>query len=355
MPRHSSPRSAAGAVGIVRVEQPGRLRRREHGIDGEPAQRTRSPAPSRRSRAQCGAVRRSCQLSSGPTACPMRRSHSTSDSRCVLRPTAATAAASCGPGSRPRPRARCPRSPPPTARPSLVGGATGRRGRGASDDLPVGIDEHRFRGACALIDREQHRITRSGPGPRVQRGRCRPVATKWSANGLPWARTRRGCRGSASAPAGARRRWRRPPPSPPLTVASSAVMMARVSLAASSTARSSSGSTNAVLITRAPIRPGGAVGGLERARDHRADGDDRHVVALGEPDARGRRERGAVGGDVGDLEARDAHVHRAGARRCPSHRSARLGAVGGNDDLQVGDRARPGEVLDRNGRSAGAP
>ena len=38
MPRHSSPRSAARPVGVVRVEQRGRLGRGEHGVQRQPGQ-----------------------------------------------------------------------------------------------------------------------------------------------------------------------------------------------------------------------------------------------------------------------------------------------------------------------------
>ena len=96
VPRQSSPRRLRERSGSWASSSQVAFGAENIGSTGRPlSARTRSPAPSARSRAQWGVVRWSCQLSSGPTGSPLARSQSTSDSRCVLRPTAATAEPSC--------------------------------------------------------------------------------------------------------------------------------------------------------------------------------------------------------------------------------------------------------------------
>ena len=76
------------------VEQPARLGGGEHRVERQAADAPRTVSSCVAQPRAVGAVRWSCQLSIGPSGSPVARSHSSSDSRCVLRPTAATRAAS---------------------------------------------------------------------------------------------------------------------------------------------------------------------------------------------------------------------------------------------------------------------
>ena len=169
--------SAARAVGIVRVEQPGGFRRREHRIDGEAAQRADAVAGALP--AQARAVRRrSLVLPAQQGADSIPAAALPEHERLALR-AQADGGDGCGVVPGKAIRHGRPHAVPDLSRRLLDPGGLRVRladgGRGARDDLPVGIDEYRLRGARALIDREQHRITRlGGPGPRVRRGRCRP-------------------------------------------------------------------------------------------------------------------------------------------------------------------------------------
>ena len=137
-------------------------------------------------------------------------------------------------------------------------------------------------------------------------------------------------------------------PRPPVVVASSAVTIPAVWAAAARMAPVSSGSTNVMFRTRAPMPScRSSVGRVQGPRDHRPRGDDGDVVPVRQLDGLAGPEGRAGRRDVGHREPGDAQVARTRVGRGPADRGDRLDGVGRHDHREVGDGAQPGQVFDR--------
>ena len=97
---------------------------------------------------------------------------------------------------------------------------------------------------------------------------------------------------------------------------------------------------------------GQQIGGGERARDERTDGDQGHIVPVSQLIGLAHGENVIFRRHGWNLVAANAHVRRLASGRRPTHRFTRLLRVGRGHDNEVGDRAHPGEVLDRMVRRA---
>ena len=91
------------------------------------------------------------------------------------------------------------------------------------------------------------------------------------------------------------------------------------------------------------------LGGLERAGDHRADGDHRDVVAVGELRRCGRARTARPSGvTAGTLKRGDAQVDRAAVSSAAQRTAARVWAGSAGTTTGRSAIARsPGQVLDR--------
>ena len=172
VPRHSSPRRLRARSGSWASSSQAAFSAENIGSSGQAAERAHALAGA--VAAEPGAVRRRPLVLPAQQRSDRRgrrpRSHSTSDSRCVLSPTAATAAPSCP--SRHRATAVRTLSQISVADCSTQPGCGCAWPTGADPRAticPVGVDEQRLRGARALVDREQHRLTRCARRPRPAR------------------------------------------------------------------------------------------------------------------------------------------------------------------------------------------
>lgn len=95
VPRHSSPRVLRDRAGSWSSSSAAAFEAENMASNGSPVtERMRSVRSADRRLAHSAAPRVSCQPRTGPSGSPVRRSHSSIDSRCVLNPTAATCAGS---------------------------------------------------------------------------------------------------------------------------------------------------------------------------------------------------------------------------------------------------------------------
>ena len=116
------------------------------GSSGKPLlRRMGSPQPLLRSEAQIGSVRWSCQDNTGVSASPLRRSQTTQDSRCVLRPTDTTRLAVSASRASLTARLTLPQiSSASLFHPTRLGGCEGDGSLSARDYRAAAVDNQSF-------------------------------------------------------------------------------------------------------------------------------------------------------------------------------------------------------------------